>query len=171
MQCLFSIQPDIGLPVYCPDLGLPKPELRGTQLASHTFEDSTLLRQPLNASRRHGVKLVAVLHAALPKAIYDTAEVKPSVEDLYTSGSALNLRNGYMLPEYSEKHKYINNAIAIHPIEVPCNLFKTDGTNVDFWRAASFIGDEWEVINNKKNMGQGVESDAKAFLDSWANNK
>ena len=117
------------------------------------------------------MKLAAVLHAALLKAIYDTAEVKPSAEDLYKSGSALNLRNGYMLPEFSGKHKYINSAVAIHPIEVPCNLFENDRTDDDFWRAASFIGNEWETIKNKKNMGKGVESDAKAFLDGWAKNK
>jgi hypothetical protein len=58
------------------------------------------------------------------------------------NGSALNLRNGYMLPEYNENHKYINSAVVIHLIEVPCNLFETDCTDVDFWRAALFIRDE-----------------------------
>lgn len=117
------------------------------------------------------MKLTAVLHAALLKAVYDSVDITPSFEDVFKSGSALDLRNGYMISPYDERKRYVNSAVAIQPIEVPCNLFQTEDELDGFWKAATFIGNQWEVIKKKKNMAKTVEGDAKAFIDSWGNNR
>jgi len=76
-----------------------------------------------------------------------------------------------MISPYGERNQYVNSAVAIQPIEIPCHLFKTEGKPDDFWRAASFIGSQWEVIKNKKQVAKAVEADAKAFIKSWENRK
>jgi hypothetical protein len=161
-------KPDIGLPVYRPDLRAPTPELRGTLLVTHTFPD-TFLPRLLNVGRAHGVKLTPVLHASLLKAVYDFADTKPAMDDLYKSGSAMDLRNGYLYPEYCEKRKYVNSAVAIQPIEVPCSLFMAEGK--EFWKAAEYIRDEWAVIQKKSGIAKTTERDAKGFIANWENMK
>ena len=68
----------------------------GTLLVSHTF-DNDLLPQLLAVGRRHGVKLAAVLHAALLQTVHELSDDIPGSDDLYKSGSALDLRNGWMV--------------------------------------------------------------------------
>ena len=161
-------KPDIGLPVYRPDIHAPTPELRGTQLVAHTFP-STFLPALLNVGRKHGVKLTSVLHASLLKAIYDSSDSKPADDDLYKSGSAMDLRNGYMYPEYCEKKKYVNSAVAIQPMDVPCSLFMDEKS--EFWKAAEYIRDEWAGIQKKRGIAKATERDAKGFIANWANMK
>lgn len=161
-------KPDIGLPVYRPDIHAPTPELRGTQLVAHTFP-STFLPALLNVGRKHGVKLTSVLHASLLKAIYDSSEAKPADDDLYKSGSAMDLRNGYMYPEYCEKKVYVNSAVAIQPMDVPCSLFMDEKSG--FWKAAEYIRDEWAGIQKKRGIAKATERDAKGFIANWANMK
>jgi hypothetical protein len=155
-----NIQPDIGLPVYRPDLGAPKPEYRGTRLVSHTFNRAFLPRL-LTAGRGHKVKLAGLLHAALLKAVHETTDGNPTASDFYKSGSALDLRNGWLVDPFGEREKYVNSAIAIHPIEVPCQLFIE---HESIWEAARFIGEIWNTIREKKGMAEQVEADAGAFL-------
>lgn len=159
-------KPDIGLPVYRPDIHAPTPELRGTLLVTHTFPDN-FLPKLLAVGRAHGVKLTSVLHASLLKAIYDSADTKPGSADLYKSGSAMDLRNGYMYPEYCEKKKYVNSAVAIQPIDVPCELFVDE----KFWKAAEYIRDEWAAIQKKRGIAKATERDAKGFVANWENMK
>ncbi len=130
---------------------------------SHTFHPQFLPRL-LTVGRRHGVKLAAVLHAALLQAVHETTDDSPGTDDLYKSGSALDLRNGWMLSPYCERKQYVNSAIAIHPIEVPCGFF---GRAEGFWEAAAYIRDLWEGIKRKKEMVTTMESDAAAFVESW----
>lgn len=164
-------KPDIGLPVYRPDIHAPTPELRGTLLVAHTFPD-TFLPNLLNVGRAHGVKLTSVLHASLLKAIYDSAETKPASDDLYKSGSAMDLRNGYMYPEYCEKRKYVNSAVAIQPMDVPCSLFMGEtGDGKEFWKAAEYVRNEWAGIQKKRGIAKATERDAKGFIANWANMK
>jgi hypothetical protein len=164
-------KPDIGLPVYRPDIHAPTPEFRGTLLVTHTFPE-TFLPKLLNVGRVHGVKLTSVLHASLLKAIYDSADVKPAADDIYKSGSAMDLRNGYMYPEYCEKRKYVNSAVAIQPIDVPCSCFiaEKDKAN-EFWKVAEYIRDEWTGIQKKRGIAKAAERDAKGFIANWANMK
>ena len=115
------------------------------------------------------MKLTAVLHAALLKAVYASSDVIPGSEELYKSSSALDLRNGYMIPPYGERRKYVNSAVSIQAIEIPCNLFKTEGKSDDFWKAATFIGNEWNIIKKKRDMAKTVEADAKAFVENFKN--
>lgn len=159
-------KPDIGLPVYRPDIHAPTLELRGSQLVTHTFP-AIFLPKLLAVGRAHGVKLTSVLHASLLKAIYDSSETKPLADDLYKSGSAMDLRNGYMYPEYCEKRKYVNSAVAIQPMDVPCELFFDGG----FWRAAEYVRDEWGAIQRKRGIAKVTERDAKGFIVNWANMK
>jgi hypothetical protein len=141
-------------------------------LSCHTFDDPSFLPRLLDIGRKNGVKLAAVLHAALLKAIYDSSDIKPSPEDVYKSGAPMDLRNGYLVPEYCERTKYVNSAVAIQPIHVPCNLFSTEQGNTDgFWKAAACISNQWDSIKKKKGLGKAVENDAKAMIESRRNTK
>lgn len=155
--------PDIGLPVYRPRLGPPSAELRGTRLVTHTF-DAEFLPKLLNVGRAHHVKLASVLHATLLKSVHETTDSIPGAEDFYKSGSALDLRNGWMVSPFDQKKEYVNSAVAIHPIEVPCSLFKE---KADFWKVAAYIGELWEEIKGKKQMAKTVEKDAGSFIQNW----
>lgn len=77
----------------------------------------------------------------------------------------MDLRNGYMIPPYGERYNYVNCAVAIHSIQVPCNLFKNEGKSDDFWKAATFISNQWAIIKKKKGMAKTAEADAKARVD------
>lgn len=156
-------KPDIGLPVYRPDIGPPMAKYRGTRLATHTFPPQ-FLPKLLAVGRKHGVKLAAVLHAALLQAVHETTDDAPGADDLYKSGSALDLRNGWLLSPYCERKQYVNSAIAIHPIEVPCSIFDREN---GYWEAAAYISDLWEIIKKKKAMVKTMESDSAAFVESW----
>lgn len=117
------------------------------------------------------MKLTAVLHAALLKAIYDDAVLTPTSDDVYKSGSAQDLRLGHMVAPYGERNEYVNSAVAIQPIEVPCDLFKIRHEVDDFWRAASFIGGQWDIMKEKKQIARMMEADAKIFVNSWENKR
>jgi hypothetical protein len=144
------------------------PEHRGTLLVSHTFEDPSFLPQLLQVGRKHGVKLTGVLHAAMLKAVYDSSEIKPSSEDAYSSGTPMDLRNGWLIPEYCDRAKYVNSAIGLQVMNVPCKLFQTEESDGDgVWKAATYINSQWEVIKNKRGLVRSVESHAGALIDSW----
>jgi hypothetical protein len=73
-----------------------------------------------------------------------------------------------MVSPYDQRKAYVNSAVAIHPIEVPCKLFKE---KKDFWEVAAYIGELWEEIKNKKQMAKTVESDAGTFIQNWGKRK
>ncbi len=149
--------------MYKPGLGPPSALLRGTKLAVHTF-DAEFLPEMLAVGRTHGVKLASVLHATLLKSVHETTDSVPNHEDFYKSGSALDLRNGWMISPFDQKKEYVNSAVAIHPIEVPCQLFKE---KKDFWKAAAYVADLWREIQAKKQMAKTVENDAGKFIENW----
>lgn len=156
------MQPDIGLPIYRPELGPPKPEHRGTQLVSHTFEASFLPRL-LAASRKHGLKLASVMHAGLLVAVYQSMDVVPGGEDIFRSGSVLDLRNGWMLPPYSDRKEFVNIATSSLPILVPCALFNRPDP---FWEIARFIAKVWAGVSNMKGIAKTMEAGAKAVVEA-----
>jgi hypothetical protein len=80
--------------------------------------------------------------------------------------------NSLKISPYSEHKAYVNSAVAIHPIEVPCLYFsKTKVEKNGFWEAASFISGLWDKIKAKKSMAKSVEADAGAFIKSWENRR
>jgi hypothetical protein len=51
-------------------------------------------------------------------------------------------------------------------------VFQTEeSTNDAVWKAATGINNQWDAVRKKKGFGKGVEADAKAFIDSFANKK
>jgi hypothetical protein len=96
-------------------------------------------------------------------------------EDRYQSGSALDLRNGWMLSPWTDRKQYINAAVAIHPMEVSCSYFlkspEPKSENEQFWSAAKFISNRWAEIVKEKNMVKRVEHDTGIFLENWEKNK
>ncbi len=168
----YPLQPDVGLPIYRPDILGPEREHRGTLSVSHTFEDPNFLPQLLASSRKHRVKLTSHLHATMLKAVYESSETKPSSEEIYYSGSPMDLRNGHLIPEYCDRTRYVNLAIGLQPIKVPCHLFKTEeGSEDGLWKAAACISDQWDEIKNKKGLATMMESDAKVLLEWMVNNR
>ncbi|KAG4417975.1 hypothetical protein IFR04_008869 [Cadophora malorum] len=153
-------QADIGLPLYRPEVGPPAPSNKGTKLASHTFEPE-FLPALLTVGRLHGVKLAAMLHSALLQAVYKITDTVPGPEDIFGSRSAIDLRNGWMPPPYNEKRQYVNSAIVIQRIEVPCLLFSQEN---GFWEASKYIAKLWEAVRERKGMVATIESEAAAFL-------
>ena len=118
----------------------------------------------------HSVKLTSILHTAMLKAVYEISEVKPSSEDIYASGSPMDLRNGHLLPEYCDRTRYVNSAVAIQSIKVPCALIQTRQVNQNgFWNAAQCISSQWEAIKTKKGLARTAENDAKALIQSVMN--
>ena len=107
------------------------------------------------------------------KAVYQMSDIKPSSEDVYTSGSPMDLRNGHLIPEYCDRTRYVNSAVAIQAMKVPCILFQPEEKdNQDgFWKAAACISSQWEAVKKKKGLAQAVESDAKRLIESITNNK
>lgn len=105
-------------------------------------------------------------------AMYELSDCKPSSEDMYFSGSPMDLRNGHLMPEYCERTTYVNMAVAIQPIKVPCNLFQgTEGANDGLWKGAACISDQWQEIKAKKDIAKTVESNAKALIEAVTGNK
>lgn len=146
------------------------PEHRGTLLVSHTFEDPNFLPRLLAIGRKHGVKLTGILHAAMLKAVYESSDIKPNSEDIYHSGSPMDLRNGHLMSKYCDCTIYVNSAVAIQMMHVPCSLFRTEQGNEDgFWKAAACISNQWETIRKKKGLAKKVDSDAKILIEAVAN--
>ncbi|CZR58396.1 uncharacterized protein PAC_08288 [Phialocephala subalpina] len=158
-------KPDIGLPIYRPGLGPPKPEHRGTQLVSHTFEASFLPRL-LAVSRKHGLKLASVMHAGLLMAVYQSMDIVPGAEDIFRSGSVLDLRNQWMLSPYSNRKEFVNIATSSLPILVPCALFNRPDS---FWEIARFIAKIWAGVLNMKGIAKTMEAGAKAVVEASSN--
>ncbi|KUJ07392.1 uncharacterized protein LY89DRAFT_743015 [Mollisia scopiformis] len=158
-------KPDIGLPIYRPELGPPKSEHRGTQLVSHTFEAAFLPRL-LDASRQHGLKLASVMHAALLTAVHQSTDVEPGPEDVFRSGSVLDLRNGWMSQPYSNRRVFVNIATSSLPIVVPCALFKDPSS---FWEVARFIAKVWAGVSSMKGIARTMEAGAKAVVEASEN--
>lgn len=108
-------------------------------------------------------RLAAILHAALLQAVHVTTDSIPGPDDFYRSRSALDLRNGWMQPPYSEKRQYVNSAFVIHPIEIPCNLYNQEN---GFWKAATYISNLWSIVKKKKGMVATMEAEAAAVVES-----
>lgn len=104
-----------------------------------------------------------MLHAALLQAVFKTTDTVPGPNDIFGSRSAIDLRNGWMPPPYNEKRQYVNSAIVIQPIEVPCLLFAQEN---GYWEAAKYIAKLWEVARERKGMVAAIESEAAAFLEA-----
>ena len=165
-----SSKPMVGLPVYRPNILSLMPEHRGTLLISHTFEDPNFLPRLLAIGRKQGVKLTGILQAAMLKAVYESSDIKPDPEDVYHSGSPMDLRNGHLMSEYCDRTIYVNSAVAIQMMHVPCNLFQTEQGNEDgLWKAAACISNQWETIRKKKGLAKEVDSDAKILIEAVAN--
>lgn len=160
-----NIKPDIGLPIYRPELGAPKAEHRGTQLVAHTFDPGFLPRL-LTVSRQHKLKLASVMHAALLVAVHQSMDMTPSPEDVFRSGSVLDLRNGWMLPPYSELKEFVNIATSSLPIIVPCALFNQPNS---FWGIAKFIAKIWAGVSNMRGIANAMEAGAKAVVEASEN--
>ncbi|KAF8853973.1 hypothetical protein BDZ45DRAFT_806236 [Acephala macrosclerotiorum] len=158
-------KPDTGLPIYRPKLGPPKPEHRGTQLVSHTFEASFLPRL-LAVSRKHELKLASVMHAGLLMAVYQSMDIAPGAEDIFRSGSVLDLRNGWMLQPYSDRKEFVNIATSSLPILVPCALFNKPDP---FWEIARFIAKIWAGVSSMKGIAKTMEAGAKAVVEASEN--
>jgi hypothetical protein len=164
------LKSDIGLPVYRPDIVVPKPEHRSTLIVTHTFEKEDFLSQVRAKGRRHEVKLTAMLQAALLLAVYDMADPKSGSRECYRSSSVMDLRNGELMSPYGERNKYVNNAVVLHTFEVPCDLLKTEGNIEDFWKVATLLSDKWTLAKKQKDMATFTEATAKLFVES-VNNK
>ena len=102
-----------------------------------------------------------MLHSALLQAVYKITDTVPGPEDIFGSRSAIDLRNGWMPPPYNEKRQYVNSAIVIQRIEVPCLLFSQEN---GFWEASKYIAKLWEAVRERKGMVATIESEAAAFL-------
>lgn len=108
-----------------------------------------------------------MLHATMLKTIYDLAEVKPGAEDVYQSGAPMDLRNGYLLPEYSVQGKFVNSAVAIQPINVPCSLYG-EGDIEGLWAAAKCVNDQWAAVRGVKGIGKKVEASTKGIISAFS---
>jgi len=170
MQCLWAslnpwltfLQPDIGLPVYRPDVLQPSPTHKGSLVISHTFAEPGFLSRLLAVSRKHEVKLTALLQAAMLQAVYNSADVKPSSEDIYKCPGAVDLRTNYLIAPYGERNKYVNSAVSLETIEAPCRLFERD----EFWSLATNLADQWTTIKNKKGLAKDGETVAQSFISA-----
>lgn len=78
------------------------------------------------------------------------------------------MRNGWLRSPFGEKKAYVNSAVAIHPIEVPCHVFDAE---TGFWDAARRIGGLWDDIKVIRGMADVVERDAGAFIENWGKRK
>lgn len=172
------MQPDIGLPIYRPDIIGLQPEHRGTLLLSHTFSDPDFLPRLLALGRSHRVKLTGLLHAAMLRAVYESSDPKPTgPDDVYNSGSPMDLRNGYLRDEYCERTRYVNIAVAIQPMRVPCRLFQsTEGAGGEgegegerrdegLWRAAACVAEQWDEVRKGKGLVGKAERHAQELVE------
>lgn len=106
------------------------------------------------------------------KAVYDISDVKPISQDIYYSGSPMSLRNGHLLPEYCNSYKYVNLAVAIQSIGVPCKFFGVNESGQDrIWEAALCIQQQWEDIKLRKDLAMKGDSDAKRLVESLTSSK
>ena len=104
------------------------------------------------------------------KALYEMNDVKPGPEDIFNSGSPMDLRNGYLLPEYCDRTRFVNSAVAIQPMKIPCKLFQTDESNKEgFWGVAQCISKQWEAVKTKKGLARTADADAKVLIESIKN--
>jgi hypothetical protein len=134
---------------------------------SHTFEEPGFLSRLLGVGHKHGVKLTATLQAAMLKAVYNSADVKPSSEDIYKASGAVDLRTSHLIAPYSERNHYANMAVTLEPIEISCGIFESE----DFWPIVTNLADQWAATKNKKYMAKVGETVAKAFIASLKNMK
>lgn len=147
------LQPDIGLPLYRPDILDVKAENRGSSVLIHTFEDEKFLPALLKACRQHSNKLTGVLQAALFQAVYEIAEIKPDSAKKYTCLAATDLRNnGRMIPPFNERNKYVSVCVASKIIDVSCSLLEDNKDDQGFWRLAAHIGAQYFQFSQSKGL-------------------
>jgi hypothetical protein len=115
----------------------------------------------------HGVKLTALLQAAMLQAVHNSADPKPSLEEIYKNSAAIDLRTNHLIPPFNERNKYINNAVTLETIEIPCKLFESN----DFWPLVSHLADQWATIKSKTGFAKVSETDAQNFLGALDNSR
>lgn len=93
-------------------------------------------------------------------------DIVPSPEDVFRSGSVLDLRSGWMVPPYSERKEFVNIATSSLPIIVPCALFTQPDS---FWEIARFIARIWAGVSNMKGIAKTMEAGAKAVVEASEN--
>jgi hypothetical protein len=113
------------------------------------------------------VKLTAILKAAMLRAVYNSADVKPNSEDIYRNSAAIDLRTNHLIAPYGEHNKYVNNAVTLDTIQIPCRLFESN----DFWIVATHLSDQWAIIKSKKGLGKVGEADAQSFIGALKNSR
>ena len=101
-------------------------------------------------------------------AVHQSMDMAPSLDDVFRSGSVLDLRNGWMLPQYSERKEFVNIATSSLPIIVPCALFSQPNS---FWKIARFIAKIWAGVSNMKGIAKTMEAGAKAVVEASENNE
>jgi hypothetical protein len=129
------------------------------------LEELGFLSRLLAVGRKHGVKLTALLQAAMLQAVYNLADAKPSSEDIYKSPGAVDLRTNHLIAPYGERNKYVNIAVSLETIEIPCRLFERD----EFWPLATHLADQWATIKNKKGVVKDGETDAQSIISALKN--
>lgn len=109
-----------------------------------------------------------MLHAALLVAVRQSMDIEPTSEDVFRSGSVLDLRNGWMLSPYSDRKEFVNIATSSLPIIVPCALFNQPNS---FWEVAGFIAKIWAGVSGMKGIAKTMEAGAKAVVEASVNNE
>jgi hypothetical protein len=113
------------------------------------------------------VKLTALLQAAMLQAVYNLADPKPSLEEICKNSAAVDLRTNHLISPFNERNKYINNAITLETIDIPCKLFKSN----DFWPLASHLADQWATIKRKTRFAEVSEADAQSLVGTLKNSR
>ncbi|KAJ5743528.1 hypothetical protein N7533_010630 [Penicillium manginii] len=146
-------RPDIGLPLYRPDILTAMKENQGSSFLTHTFDSDSFLPDLLDRCRKHYVKLTALLQAALFKAVYDFAESPPTYTEKYTSLAAIDLRNnGRMKQPFGDRNRYPFNAIVSEVIDIPCRLFSSNMDTSQFWKVAAHINTQYTAVSKSKGL-------------------
>jgi hypothetical protein len=140
---------------------------KGSLVLSHTFEEPEFLARTISAGRQYGVKLTALLQAALMQAVYNSADVKPSSKEEYNNTSAIDLRTNTLIAPFNERNVYVNLAVAVENIKIPCKLFEIN----DFWSIASHIAGQWMAIKDKGTSSITGEIIAQTMLKSMMSSR
>jgi hypothetical protein len=133
----------------------------------HTFEEPSFLSNLLTVARMHGVKLTALLQAAMLQAVHNSADPQPGLEDIYKNSAAIDLRTNHLISPFNERNKYINNAVSLQNIEIPCKLFESN----DFWTLVSHVANQWAIVKSKSGFAKISETDAQNFLGALNNSR
>ena len=166
---MLSLKPSAGLPLYRPDVLVPKPENRGTAFLTYTFDRQDFLQRVLQQSRSYGVKLTAVLQSALYLAVYEFADAKPHSSYDYISTIAIDLRNNQMVAPYSMRNYYSFNAIAGDDIRVRADLLREASESAGFWKLVASLASQFASITRKTGLARKQDEKIKMFTLALSN--